>query len=346
MKRGSDTYTEWEKLKENLLRRAGRGNETPIFQVQEEKLNMSGFVLSELSLIASKRLVDLWQYGQNVGSLLSLTYRGWSTSPDGAATCLDTSCNIGEDAFTNEYMSHLQTVRTFLVTCLEGFAPDELIQQAYQALKWQADHFLSSFQPQVFQEFDREMAPQLDESDREEKDDSGESEKTRPEVERTTAEAQSQQNGNRSLQELINCLPRDTADKLRKYLLNNDFLNPELRETCQEMIIQASERQAVLMRELEQLRDSRRDCSLEAVRKALTEACDEKETVLQDTESTSEYLHKIIASLDKDQSKTKYQYLDNSLLQSWLTDVVLRSRGCQSELRSLFLAAGDLMETY
>ena len=346
MKRGSDTYTEWEKHKESVLQHASRECETSTFPyplAQEEKLNMSGFLLSELSLIASKRLVDLWQYGQNVGSLLSLTYRGWSTSPDGAETCLDTSCNIGEDAFTDEYMSRLQTVRKFLVACLESCAPDELICEAYEALKWQAEHFLSSFQPHVFQEFDRETVPGVEliyESEGEEKDDSSESEKIKCGEESTVPKPQSDPIGIQSLRELVNCLPGDTADKLLRHL-RFDSVNPELRQACDEMLLEVVERQAVITRELEQLIDSATDCSLEAVRAALAEACDEKEEALQDTKLTSAYLYKMVAILDSTQSKTRH--LDNGLLRSWLADVVLRARGHKSELKSLMLAAGNLM---
>lgn len=192
----SESRTVWNEYKRQAVLRVETMNESLKERIDETCLILKGLFLSELTHCGSvsERLVDLWQYGQNVDFLLGKAYIGGDVDSTDASVCLDTSQKFGENAFTQEYMDLLRAVRNILRTAGQRSLSDDEIFDMNTILKWQSEHFLTCFCPEAFDdqwtsscetgpshpvvETMGDVDPREDSSDEEEKSDQPEKEFT------------------------------------------------------------------------------------------------------------------------------------------------------------------------
>lgn len=148
----SESRNVWNEYKRQAFLCAETMDESLKGKTDETFLVLKGHLLSELSYCGSvsQRLVDLWQYGQNIDFLLGHAYTGGEFNPTNSSVCLETSHKFGENAFTEEYMDRLRAVRNFLTTASHRSLSDDEMFCMNAILKWQSEHFLTCFCSDAF----------------------------------------------------------------------------------------------------------------------------------------------------------------------------------------------------
>jgi hypothetical protein len=148
----SETRNVWDMYKTRVFLCSEIMDESMKSEIDDICLVLKGLYLSELTYCGSvsQRLVDLWQYGQNIEFLLGQTYTGGAIDSTNSDVCLETSLKCGNNAFTEEYMDRLRAVRNFLRTASQRSLNDDEIFEMQTVLKWQSEHFLTCFCPHVF----------------------------------------------------------------------------------------------------------------------------------------------------------------------------------------------------
>ena len=148
----SETRNVWDMYKTRVFLCSETMDESMKSEIDEICLVLKGLFLSELTYCGSvsQRLVDLWQYGQNIDFLLGQTYTGGAFDSSNSSICLETSMKFGNDAFTEEYMDQLRAIRNFLRTSCQRSLDDDEVFEVQTILKWQSEHFLTCFCPYAF----------------------------------------------------------------------------------------------------------------------------------------------------------------------------------------------------
>jgi hypothetical protein len=150
-----DINRAWATLKQHALsvlsnKFVGNQERAALYVQIEEVCGRFGTALSER---VSGRLRQLLSFGQNIKAVIGITDNMIMLEVQAAEIYMRTTNELLHDSFTSEFMGVTEAVRGYMRQVIADphqNTSEEMIESVHTLAVWQAEHFLSHFNPEAF----------------------------------------------------------------------------------------------------------------------------------------------------------------------------------------------------